>query len=259
MGTAGRFFERTIVLACAAVAVAALSRGPTSKPGFIGQTNLYDWATRLQLALLVAAGVALLVTALPVIRRAAAIVAFSAGAQLAGTGIVAHRRWITSAGFGAAAHNPRELRAMAVLLALAGFAAAAACLYELWRDGAITRHPQWRTVAVVLAVSALLAMWLPFAMGYDAFNRRTQVGAHALMYSLPWAGVLALSSVLDRVTAAVAVGVVVISAVPVAQSQVMIPAPNETLAASLALIAGAVVLASRSLTTSPPPTPGDER
>jgi hypothetical protein len=243
-----RLVERTVVLGCAVVAVVAVSIGPTAGPGSIGQTNLYDWATRLQLALLVAGGLALLVTSLPLVRRAAAIVAFSAGAQLAGTGIVARRRWMTSAGFGGRAHNLAELRAMAVLLAVAGFVAAAACLIALWRSGAIARRPEARTVVVALAIGTIVALWIPFAMGYEPFNRRTQVGAHALMYSLPWAGVLALSGLLDRVTAAVAVLVVVVSAVPLTRGEVMIPAPNETLAASMALIAGFVLITFRWLT-----------
>jgi hypothetical protein len=244
MARMGFMLQRATVLFCASVAVVAVGRPPTSAHNSIGQTNVYDWSTVLQLGMLAAAAVALAVSAQPWVRRAAAVVGASAGAQLAGTGIVAHRRWITSAGFGAAANNHRELQA-AVTLAVAGFVAVAACTLELWRDGGIDRHPRWATVAIALAIAAIVALWVPFAMGYEPSNRRTQVGAHALMYSLPWAGVLALGGLVDRALAAVAVSVVVISAVPVASNVLMIPAPHATAAASLATVAAAVLLVSR--------------
>ena len=55
---------------------------------------------------------------------------------------------------------------------------------------------------------------------------------------------LVLGGVVDRITAAVAVRVVGISAVPLTADALMIPAPDATVAASLAPIGGVLVLAS---------------
>ena len=56
---------------------------------------------------------------------------------------------------------------------------------------------------------------------------------------------------MDRITAAVAVCVVVISAVPLSADALMIPAPDAAVAASLAPIGGVLVLASRWLWMAP--------
>ena len=62
---------------------------------------------------------------------------------------------------------------------------------------------------------------------------------------------LVLGGVVDRITAAVAVCVVVISAVPLSADALMIPAPDAAVAASLAPIGGVLVLASRWLWMAP--------
>ncbi len=202
-----------MMLACAALAAVAVATPPTGGYSYTGdQTSVYDWSIWLEVGMLTAAGLVLI--AVKSGRIGAAIVGISSGAQLAGTGIVAHRRWFTSGGFGAHAANERVLRAAAVGLAAIGVVVVVMCLYVIWlhRDRSARTGPHLIALTAVLAVG--VAVLVPIVMGHEVSSRRTQMGAHALMYSLPWAFVVLLTAWLDRRAALVTAGAITVSALP---------------------------------------------
>jgi hypothetical protein len=244
MRAGGGRVESSIVLACAGVAAAVVAWQPSGAYRYLpDQRSLYDWSSWLSIGLLAAAGVAwLCAPSVRFVHRAAAVVAVAAGAQLAGTGVVAWRRWMTSAGWASPAGNTTTLRSLAVVLAVAGGVAALAGLSAMWRDGTIKRRPRRLAPVATLAVGAVVAVWLPFTIGYDASNRLTQVGAHALMYSLPWALVIVLVGWVDRITAYVGLGVVVLSAVPLLSDTLMVPAPHADRGFTIVLFAAIAAL-----------------
>jgi hypothetical protein len=161
-GNIGRF----VVLGCALVAGVVLAWPPRGGYSYaVTRDTLYDRTRWIQVALLALAGVGLIVATSKPLRRAAAIVGVAAGLQLIGTGIVAHRRWYTWGGFSNPASNMRDLRALAVVLAVMGLVAVAMCLVDLWRDGAVDRHPRWPVPTAAFMVGLVVALWVPFALG----------------------------------------------------------------------------------------------
>ena len=149
---------------------------------------LYDWA---MLVLIACAGLGLL------LGDAGVGLTAVAGAALAGTGVVATRRWYTSGGFGAGpALNLGLLQVLAALLAIAGFVLVA--------SGARTvRRIRQRTmVSVVVCASAAVTVFaVPPLFGPDSYSTATQLGSYALMYSLPWALAIVLVGWADLRTA----------------------------------------------------------
>jgi hypothetical protein len=246
------------VLVCALVAAVAVAWPPRGGYAYkAGQRSVYDWSTWMQVALLTAAGLALPIGhGIRVVRRAACMVAVASGAQLAGAGVVAFRRWITSGGFGTRATNPTQLRAACVVLVLAGLVAGAVGFTTMWHDRTIKRRPHRVAPVATFFVGCILAVWLPFAIGYEPANRTTQVGAHALMYSLPWAAVLVLSGWVDRITAYIGAAVVVLSAVPLRTDAVMIPAPDARRGFVLALFAALAAVVGVGPPRPPVTVPG---
>ena len=240
------------MLACAALAAVAVATPPTGGYSYTGdQTSVYDWSTWLQVGMLTAAGLVLI--AVKSGRLGAAIVGISSGAQLAGTGIVAHRRWFTSGGFGSHAANERVLRAAAVGLAAIGVVVVVMCLYVIWlhRDRSARTGPHLIALTAVLAVG--VAVLVPIVMGHEVSSRRTQMGAHALMYSLPWAFVVLLTAWLDRRAALVAAGAITVSALPLLAGTVMIPSVRPKPAFVIALVAVLALLALPNRPRSPTP------
>ncbi|MCU1360913.1 MAG: hypothetical protein JWN99_2202 [Ilumatobacteraceae bacterium] len=230
-----------MMLACAAVAAVAVAIPPTGGYWYTrDQQSVYDWSTWLQVGMLAVASVVCI--AVKPARIGAAIVGISSGGQLAGTGIVAHRRWFTSGGFGAHAANERMLRAAALGLTAVGVAVVSVCLFVIWsqRDRLPRTGPG--LVAVTAVLAAGVAVFVPAVMGYEAGNRRTEMGAHALMYSLPWAFVVLLTAWLDRRAALVAGGAITVSALPLLAGTVMIPSARPEAAFVVALVAAAALL-----------------
>lgn len=244
MRTGGGRVEAWTVLACAAVVALVLAWQPTGSYRYrAGQRSLYDWSSWLQLGLLAAAGVAWLAAPrVRFVRRAAAVVTVATAAQLAGTGVVAWRRWTTSAGWATRASNTTTLRTLAVVLAAVGAVAVVVSVLSMWREGTIKRRPRRLAPVATLVVGAVVAVWLPFAMGYEPGNRLTQVGAHALMHSLPWAAMIVLVGWIDRITAYVGLGVVVLCAVPLLSETTMIPAPQAERGFTIVLFASLAAL-----------------
>jgi hypothetical protein len=230
-----------MMLACAALAAVAVATPPTGGYWYTGdQKSVYDWSTWLQVGMLTAAG--LVLVAVKSGRIGAAIVGISSGAQLAGTGIVAHRRWFTSGGFGAHAANERVLRAAALGLTAVGVVVVVMCLFVIWLRRDRLARTSLRLVAVTAVLAAGVAVFVPIVMGYELGSRRTEMGAHALMYSLPWAFVVLLTAWLDRRATLVAAGAITVSALPLLKGTVMIPSVRPEAAFVVALVAAAALL-----------------
>lgn len=214
-----------VLLALAALRFVGWPIDGIQEPPYRGET----WFVA---GLMTAAAVAALVR--PRLARPALAVAAACAIQLVGTGITARRRWFTSAGFGTAANNMDELRTVAALLTVVAALAAAICAGAL----VVTRHAgpavfRWR-----LAIGAAVAVVAPLAMGWEPWNRTTQIGGHGLMYG-PWGVAIALAALLplrQRITVdagVVACGIATVLGDP------MIPAPRAWVGVAV-LIIGAI-------------------
>lgn len=127
-------------------------------------------------------------------KRAALAVAGVCALQLVGTGAVAHRRWRSLAGLTTSSYNLDDLRLIAILLALISALAAVIAASTVWLTRPVDRATGWARVAIgVVAAGAV-----PLAMGWEPGNRTTQVGAHGLMYGLPWGLAIAGAAILPR-------------------------------------------------------------
>jgi hypothetical protein len=143
--------------------------------------------------------------------------------QLAGTGVVAHRRWFTSGGFSRHAANETTLRGMAIVLSVCALAIVVTCVAVLIDAGAVAPARARRVVPVVVA-GAAVAVIVPLAMGWESSsNRTTQGGAHALMYGIPWGVAIAGSAVLRYRERLATVASIAVSAVPLMLWDPMIP------------------------------------
>jgi hypothetical protein len=190
-----------VLIGCGMVSLGAAFFPPTNYSYTSTQTSIYDWSSQMQAVILVAA------------------------AQLAGTGIVAHRRWFTSGGFGSHASNEPLLRLLALMMASAGAIAVGLLSWILWVDGAL-RFRGWIRAVTAVAIGVTVAVMVPLQMGYEPFNRTTQLGAHALMHSLPWALVIALSGWLDWRAALAGLATVLVCALALVGNVTMIPAQH---------------------------------
>lgn len=165
-------------------------------------------------------------------------VCFGAALGLAGTGISAFRRWNTSKGFSVPAGNLSELRALSLLLTTVAAVAALAALFAL--RSRFAGRPDARTDLDVahLAAGAAMAITVPLAMGWEPDNLATQLGAHVLMYGLPWAGSVLMGSIGSDQTRSAALATPLASGVVLLVSDPMIPAPRPW----LGVIAAAVIV-----------------
>jgi hypothetical protein len=246
-----------VVLAAAMVAVFAAAVPPTGGYSYgRGDRSVYDLSTVFLLSLLLVGGVSMLF-ADRAARRVGAILGLAAGAQLAGTGVVAFRRWHTSGGFTNAADNEGLLRVLAIVLAGAGATAALVSLVVLHREGVFAGVGRRRGLAIAAAVAAVgLAIAVPLAMGHDYGGERLmQGGAHALMYGLPWAVVLFVGALADRISAIAAALVVIASAFPLLDEVLMIPASRPSAGFVVAAIAASAVAITALSTGRPHPQP----
>lgn len=237
-----------VVIACALCAGLAAAVPPTGGYDYAANDrSVYDVSTVFLLSLLLVAGVGVMF-ADRVVRRIMAVIGFAAATQLVGTGLVAWRRWHTSAGFGTKALNEELLRFLSLCLAAAGSIGAVACLTALWGDRALRRiRPVDALLVVGAIVAAVVAVAVPIAMGHEAGARLTQVGAHALMYGLPWGLALLLGALVDRTSAIAAALVVLISAMALLGDIVMIPAPRADAGFAVAAVAVAVLVVAALL------------
>jgi len=90
-------------------------------------------------------------------------------------------------------------------------------------------------------VAVAVAVAVPLAMGHEVGAETTQVGAHALMYGVPWALVLLVGALVDRTCALAAAMVVVVSSAPLLDEIVMIPATRPAAGFVVALLGGLCV------------------
>ena len=83
-------------------------------------------------------------------------------AQLAGTGLVAFRRWVPVGGFGPGEwDNIGQLRLLSALLVLCGVAAVVACLVSLRAEAALPVRVPWTSRSVALCAGLLVVVALP--------------------------------------------------------------------------------------------------
>lgn len=178
-----------LLTAAVAVVVVRWRIDPYSQggsPSFALQRSVYRAETTWLIALLAISG--LIGLAIERARAACTLLCGGFALGLAGTGVVAVRRWNTSKGFAAEAGNLAELRVLAAVLALVAGACAVACLVAV----VTARRPEVDTGAVVQVLAGLaMIVAVPLAMGWEfRSTRTTQFGAHALMYGIPWAATL---------------------------------------------------------------------
>jgi len=231
------------VLACALVAVGAAAVPPTGGYSYgFHDRSVYDVSTVFLLSLLLVGGVTLLF-ADRAAHRVGAVLGLAAGGQLAGTGVVAFRRWHTSGGFTSAASNEALLRSLSVVLAVAGVTAGLVCVSVLHRDGAFRGIGRRRGMVIAGSIAAIgIVIAVPLAMGHVYGGERLmQAGAHALMYGVPWAVVLLVGALADRISAMAAALAVVASAFPLLDEVLMIPASRPSAGFVVAAIAACVV------------------
>jgi hypothetical protein len=209
----------TVVAATAVLTLMVRTHGTDSgsswNPGLTGAgLSLFSWGHLILVALLLGAGLTLLLATTPTVAVVAAAVGLVPAAQLAGAGVVAARHWHPAAGIsgpGLWTNQP-----MLVGLAFAGaLAAAVAGLAMLGLLAANRRDlPTFSAVSIAgrasIVIGVLVAILLPIALSIgdrDAHDL-TSLGAFALLWSLPWGGALALTAWLPR-AAAVATGLTV--------------------------------------------------
>jgi hypothetical protein len=193
------------VAAIAAYVVGTLATGLWGGTGGWTTRSAYDLAAWLFIAVIVAAALAAAAGKHADLRRAAALVS---AAGLAGRAVVAHRRWFTAGGFSSNALNLDRLRSLAVMLAIA-----ATCLVvfvvTLMAPSILRARPRLPLTVAGLLLAAATACAVPFLMGDEyGESTTTSIGAHALLYSIPWAIAVGLVFVGSR-SAAVGISIVV--------------------------------------------------
>ena len=209
------------------------------------ERSIFDSTILVPVVLLAASAVVLAVSRSVFAHRAAFVVGFAASAQIAGTGAVAYRRWLTASGFTVEPDNFRTMRGLAASLVIGGLACATTAVLALWGDRS-SYSPPARHLAVGAVGAAIVAIAVPLAMGSDPDSgRATALSAHALMYGIPWALGLMISVWSGRRTDVIGLGATLLTVVAVtADSEVMIPAPslvNGGLIAAVAMVAAVLI------------------
>jgi hypothetical protein len=243
---------------CFAGSAAALTQPqvPFTRDGrYLAGTTIYPWWTWALIAGGALAGLVALVAGVraPVVRLAAGAAGFVAGAQLAGTGLVAHKHWEPAfgmgGGFGDYAHVDTYKR-LALLVAVLGGLAAVAAIGQLWAAGAFDRRAGKAVVGAFMAVGIAVIVAAPPALmaGEGASAAPRLWGAMGLVYAGPWGMSVILAGWVSR-PAAIALSVAVlgsVAAVAVGPQMVdlLANAPTTVCAAIAAAIAALTVLRS---------------
>jgi hypothetical protein len=238
-----------LLLCTTAVATVAISVRGTYQPGCCSGRTIYDLSTWWLVVLL---GVAALLVRFSTVTyriQIGAGIGVTIGPQLAGTGVVAFRRWYTSSGFFQGPdRNIFEVRTLALMLCLTGLAATGASLLTLCKHG-MHEVPRSTNTAkrVALFVGVFVAATLPYWMGHGRAGSMTTtaLAAHALMYSLPWGFSFALSAWFNHVPAIAIAIALPISAIPLVGQYLMIWAFHPTTAFGIAVLGGAAIAATR--------------
>lgn len=229
-----------VVFGGAVIATLCVAWPPSRFEYRAGQARVYGLETWWMLGLFLVAGLAM--SPPPgAVRRVAASVAGCCGAVAIGTGLVAQRRWFTAGGFNTHATNEAGLRVLAVVLAMAGAVVVGTVAIDLARSA--TRWDALRLDAWLLVLlGAGVAVVVPLAMGWHGGNGTTQVGAHALMYGLPWGGAIAASALFDRLARRAIAGAVAATAAPLLLTEAMIDTLHTEVGALLAILAAATAV-----------------
>jgi hypothetical protein len=245
-----------LVVGAAAVVVVMLqthgrSHGRAWHPGFTGGLSLFSWVHWILVALVIGAGLLLVLATNSTVAAVAAAVALGPAAQLLGAGIVAHRRWRPVGGFGAGPWaNQRAIEIIAVLGALAAAVAVLTFLRVLAASRRALPTPSDISTAgrVSVVIGALVAVSLPLLLtiGDPDAHDITSLGAFALLWSLPWGGALALTAWLPR-AAAVATGLTVaVSAASAYPNYELVSVRHHWVALLVGLTSGLLVASLRS-------------
>lgn len=218
-----------VTAAAAVVAVMVQTHGTCSGSvwnlGFTGFLSLFSWPHWVLVLVLLGAGGTIARANRPATAAVAGAAALAPAAQMAGSGIVAYKHWHPAAGISGcgAWTNMRLIETVALGAAIAAALAAVTCIRLLRTTGWLVRDQAaattYRVRAASVAVGVLIAVALPLlmALGDPSAQDITSLGAYALIWSLPWGGVLALTAWLHRpaaVAAALGVAVTSVTAYP---------------------------------------------
>ena len=216
------------------------------------QHSIYDPANRFLIMMLGAAGLVLFFDVRQRLASIATAVGFVAATQIAGTGAVAFRRWfIWARRSGAPVYRLHKVQALAALLAILGLIAALLCLRDLvkrsWRRVGDEEDDAHRGKGVAIAAAAVIGLTLPYFMGHGRAGAMTvtALGAHFIMYALPWAIAFGLSGWLNKPAALAIATAVPVSAIPLVYEFLMVWAFHPTTGFGMAGLAGAAVFLSR--------------
>lgn len=233
--------DRVVVFGASVLALVCIVYPPSGFQYRQGQSRVYGLETWWAVALFVAAGAVAALAPLAW-RRLAQVAAGTCGLVVAGTGAVAFRRWYTAGGFNTHAANETGLRMLAVLLTCCGVVAVGAVAIDLARS-ARRRDELGLDAALLLLLGAGVAVVVPFAMGWSRGAGATQVGAHGLMYGLPWGAAIAGSAFLTRPQRWVAAAAVAATAAPLLVTEALIPTQRTEVGAALAIAAAIAAVA----------------
>jgi hypothetical protein len=250
-----------VIVVAAAVVLSLMVRthgtdsGSSFNPAFTGTFSLFSSAHLILVAMLLGAGLTLVVATTPRVVVVAAAVGLVPAAQLAGAGVVAARHWHPAAGMsgpGVWANQP-----MLVTLAAGGALAAAVAGLALLSLLVANRRELPTATAVTMTgqvsvvIGPLVAVSLPILLAVgDPFARDvTSFGAIALLWSLPWGGALALTAWLPRAAAVATSLAVAVSAASAYPSYELVLVQHHWVAGLTALASGPLVAGLRSAST----------
>jgi hypothetical protein len=251
-----------IVLAAASVAAVMVTThgknyGSAWNPGFTEILSLFSWAHWILVALVFAAGVTLVLATKPTVAAVAAVVGLGPAAQLFGVGIVAARHWHPAAGMQGPGVWANQ--GMIVIIAFAGALAATVAVLTFLRVLGTGRHllPASSDISTVgracVVIGVLVAGALPLllAIGDPFAHDATSLGAFALLWSLPWGGVLVLTAWLERPAAIAAALTVAVSAASAYPNYELVQVEHNGVAVLTGLVSGLLVAALRCRATGP--------
>ena len=175
-------------------------------PGHTGLSDqsvtVYDRGSWLLLALVVVAGIGLIIRDHGAVARVAATTGAIAAVQLVTTGLVAAKHWRPLTGMaGLAPSDLPVLILLAWVLVVAAATATATCLVAARMIG-LRRHGSpdaYRWIAA--AIGVVIALGLPPVLGSgnpQNMDARS-LAAYMLLYALPWGATIAISGWLTRI------------------------------------------------------------